>query len=54
MKLLLDIKDNKTEFVLELLKNLPFVKAKSITPQKAKVLEELSEAVQNMKSMSLS
>jgi hypothetical protein len=48
MKVLLDIKDNKANFVLELLKNLPFVKAKPLTPSKAQVLEELKEAVENM------
>jgi hypothetical protein len=48
MKVLLDIKDNKAGFVLELLKNLPFVKAKTLTPSKAQVLEELREAVENM------
>jgi hypothetical protein len=32
MKVLLDIKDNKAGFVMELLKNLPFVKAKTLTP----------------------
>jgi hypothetical protein len=48
MKVLLDIKDNKASFVLELLKNLPFVKAKPLTPSKAQVLEELKEAVENM------
>jgi putative sterol carrier protein len=49
MKLLLDIKDSKAEFVLELLKNLPFVKTKEISPAKAQVLGELKEAVDNMK-----
>jgi hypothetical protein len=48
MKVLLDIKDNKASSVLELLKNLPFVKAKTLTPSKAQVLEELKEAVENM------
>ena len=48
MKVLLDIKDNKAGFVMELLKNLPFVKARPLTPTKAQVLEELREAVENM------
>jgi hypothetical protein len=48
MKVLLDIKDSKAAFVMELLKNLPFVKAKPLTPSKAQVLEELKEAVENM------
>ncbi len=32
MKLLLDIKDEKASFVLELLKNFKFVKTKELTP----------------------
>jgi len=48
MKVLLDIKDNKADFVLELLKNFSFVKAETITPSKAKFLKELKEAVQQV------
>ncbi len=48
MKVLLDIKDNKAGFVLELLKNRPFVKTKTLTPSKAQLLEEIKEAVDNM------
>ena len=33
---------------MELLKNFPFVKAKTLTPSKAQILEELKEAVENM------
>lgn len=49
MKVLLDIKDAKAPFVLELLQNFSFVKAKTLTPHKAKVLEDLKEAVEEMK-----
>ena len=49
MRVLLDIKDNKASFVMELLKNLPFVKAQPLTPHKAKVLEDVKEAVEEMK-----
>lgn len=48
MQVLLDIKDNKAPFVMELLKNLPFVKAKTLTPAKAQFLKELKEAVDEM------
>ena len=48
MKVLLEIKDSKAQFVLELLKNLPFVKAKNLTPYKAKILEDVKEAVEEM------
>ncbi len=45
MKVLLDIKDNKSDFVLELLKSFSFVKAKTITPDKARFLEEIKGSV---------
>lgn len=45
MKVLLDIKDNKAAFIMELLNNFSFVKAKSLTPNKALFLEELKGAV---------
>lgn len=48
MHVLLDIKDSKVPFVMELLKNLPYVKAKTLTPFKAKVLEDVREAVEEM------
>lgn len=48
MKVLLEIKDAKAPFVLELLKNLPFVKAKNLTSYKAKVLEDVRDAVEEM------
>lgn len=47
--MLLDIKDSKAEFVLELLKNLSFVKTKTLTPYKANILEGIKEAVEEMK-----
>ena len=48
MKVLLDIKDNKADFVLELLKNFSFVKAETITPSKAQFLKGLKEAVEEV------
>jgi len=48
MKVLVDIRDNKGDFILELLNNFSFVKAKSISPAKAQLLEELKEAVENL------
>jgi hypothetical protein len=49
MKILVDIKDdNKGDFVLELLNNFTFAKAKQISPAKAHLLEELKEAVDNL------
>lgn len=49
MKVLLEIKDAKAQFVMELLKSLSFVKAKPLTPYKADVLEGIKEAVEEMK-----
>ena len=48
MDLLLKVKDSKAEFLLELLKNFPFVKAKPISPAKMKVMDEITEAVKNV------
>lgn len=49
MKVLLDIKDAKAEFVMELLSSFSFVKAKTLTPYKARILEDIKEAVEEMK-----
>lgn len=46
MKVLLDIKDKKAHFVMELLRNLSFVKAKRFTDSKAQLMEEITEAVE--------
>lgn len=48
MKVLHDIKDNKAGFVMELLQNLPFVKARTLTPYNVQLLEELKEALDNI------
>jgi hypothetical protein len=48
MKLLVDVKDSKGEFLLELLGNFSFVKAKPISSAKAQLLEEIKEAVDNL------
>lgn len=49
MKVLLDIKDAKASFVMELLDSLPFVKAKPLASEKALLIEEINEAVENLK-----
>ncbi|WMJ72006.1 hypothetical protein RCC89_02290 [Cytophagaceae bacterium ABcell3] len=44
MKVLLDIKDSKAEFVMELFNNLSdYVKAKPLTEPKAQMMEELAK-----------
>ena len=48
MKVVLDIKDSKVEFVLELLRQFPFVKTETISPNKAKFLSELKGAVEEV------
>jgi hypothetical protein len=49
MKVLLDIKDNKALHLLEVLKGLSYVKAKTLSDEKALLLEEIREAVNEMK-----
>jgi hypothetical protein len=49
MKVLLDIKDEKAAFVMELLSNFSFVKAKPLTDEKAQLMSEIREAVENLK-----
>jgi len=51
MRVLLEIKDSKADFVMELLKNLSFVKAKRLTPAKSRFLAELAEAVEEMRDI---
>jgi hypothetical protein len=48
MKVLLDIKDNKADFVMELLGNLSFVKMESISPVKARFLKELKASAEEV------
>ncbi len=49
MKVLLDIKDNKAAFVMELLSNLSFVKAKPLSDENAILINEIKEAVEELK-----
>lgn len=49
MKVLLDIKDNKAPSLLEVLKGLSYVKAKPLTDTKAQFLEDLREAVKEVR-----
>jgi len=48
MKVLLDIKDNKADFIMELLNNFKFVKTKALSPYKAEILEGLKDAVEEV------
>lgn len=49
MKVLLDIKDNKAIHLMEVLKSLPYVKAKQLTETKAQLMSEIREAVEEIK-----
>jgi hypothetical protein len=48
MKLLLEVKDSKAEFVMELLNSLSFVKAKPVNETKQQILDDLKEAVKEV------
>ncbi len=48
MKVLLDIKDNKAMHLMEVLKGLSYVKAKTISSEKALLMDEMKEAVENL------
>ncbi len=48
MKVLLDIKDSKVPFVMELLDSLKFVKVKPLSDEKAVLTEDIKEAVNEM------
>jgi hypothetical protein len=48
MKVLLEIKDSKATHLLEVLKGLSYVKATTISDEKALLLEEIKEAVDNL------
>lgn len=48
MKVLLDITDNKAMHLLEVLKGLSYVKIKTISDEKALLIEEMKEAIENL------
>ena len=48
MKVILDIEDSKANTLLNLLKDLKYVKAEMLTQPKAKFLQELKEAVNEL------
>ena len=49
MKLLVEVKDSKAEFVTELLESFSFVKVRTVSARKAKVLDGIREAVEELK-----
>ena len=51
MKILLEIPDNKAASLLEVLRSISYVKAKPLTDAKARLMEEIREAVEEMKQI---
>jgi hypothetical protein len=50
MKVLLDIKDNKVDFIMEMLKGFPsYVKAKPISAAKASLIQDLNDAASDVR-----
>ena len=49
MKILLDIPDNKASSLMDVLRSISYVKAKPLTEAKALLMEEIREAVEEMK-----
>lgn len=49
MKLLLEIPDNKAASFLDVIKSISYVKTKTLTDTKALLMEEIREAVDEMK-----
>jgi hypothetical protein len=49
MRVLLDIKDSKALHLMEVLKGLSYVKTKTISNEKAVLIEEIKEAVEEMR-----
>lgn len=51
MKIVLDVKENKVDFLLALLNDLPYVKAKILKEEKdndSRLLDEIQEAVEEV------
>jgi len=48
MRVILDIQDNKALYLMEILKSLPFVKTKTISNEKALLMEEIKDAVDEL------
>ncbi len=49
MKVILDIKDSKAAFVMELLSSFSFVKARPLSDENAILVDEIKEAVEDLK-----
>lgn len=45
---LIEIRDNKADFIMELLRSFSYVKTKPLTPENAQLRQEIKEAVDNL------
>ncbi len=48
MKVLLEIKDGKVDFVMELLNNLNFITVKKLSDEKVEFISNIQEAVEEL------
>lgn len=48
MRVLLDIPDNKAASIMDVLKSISYIKTKTISDEKATLIEEIKEAVENL------
>lgn len=53
MKILLDIPDHKAHSLLDVLKSISYVKAKPLTDAKSLLVEEIKDAVEELKLVRL-
>ncbi len=49
MKILLDIPDSKASSLMDVLRSISYVKAEQLTDEKAQLMKEIRQAVQEMK-----
>lgn len=49
MKVLLDIKDSKALHLMDVLNSLPYVKTKTLSDEKALLMSEIKDAVEELK-----
>jgi hypothetical protein len=49
MQILLDVRNDKADFLMELLRNFRFVKAKPVTSEKERILRDLKHSVEEVK-----
>lgn len=49
MKVIIDVKDSKAAFVMELLNSLSFVKARPLSEEDVILVNEIQEAVEDLK-----